>query len=341
MKDGKFQLGIHNAIHVCMNVQAHDRVLIISDHQTREIGDALAVEARQTGAEVKLFKLEELGSRPLLDVPGQLLAGIKDFIPTVTFYAADSLEGEVTMRMALTREIRGIFASLDKPLPRHGHMVGITPQLIKEGMTADYLEINRLTMKIHDLVRDAETIQVTSRKGSEISARFTPAYRWVPCHGLYHHPGDWGNLPEGEVYTCPWELNGVIVADVLGDFFSIKYGVLDHPVTIEVEDSLVTKVTCQDASIAAEFQAYLLSAENGNRAGEFAIGTNTAIKHLSGNLLQDEKIPGIHVAFGNPIGYHTGADWQSAVHVDVVPTNCNIMVDGKTIMENGTFTLDL
>ena len=73
--------------------------------------------------------------------------------------------------------------------------------------------------------------------------------------------------------------------------------------------------------------------------GEFAIGTNIAVTELSGNLLQDEKIPGIHVAFGNPIGYETGADWTSDVHVDVVPTGCNITVDGKIIMGNGIFKL--
>jgi leucyl aminopeptidase (aminopeptidase T) len=320
-----------------MNVQENDRVLVISDQKTRQIGSALLKESQQVSAAALMIMLEDIGSRPMTEVPDKLLKHVDDFLPTVTFYAADSLEGEVKMRMALTQEIRKIFTTHDQPLPRHGHMVGVTPRLIREGMTADYQEINRLTMKVLECVKDAKTIHVTSKKGTDINASFNPNYHWVPCHGLYHQAGDWGNLPEGEVFTCPWELSGKLVVDVLGDFFSIKYGVLDHPVSIIVKDSLVQDVTCQDQSIADELLDYLDSAENGRRAGEFAIGTNTSVKKLSGNLLQDEKIPGIHVAFGNPSGYQTGADWHSEVHVDVVPTNCTITVDDRTIMVDGQF----
>jgi leucyl aminopeptidase (aminopeptidase T) len=181
---------------------------------------------------------------------------------------------------------------------------------------------------------------VTSLKGTEIKADFNPDYNWIPCHGLYHQPGDWGNLPEGEVFTCPWDLNGTLVVDVLGDHFSPKYGVLKHPLKIEVRDGFVSDARGHNQTLVHEFLAYLDSAENGRRAGEFAIGTNTAVKELSGNLLQDEKIPGIHIAFGNPYPGRTGADWQSAVHVDVVPVGCTIQVDGVKIMENGEFLLD-
>jgi aminopeptidase len=52
--------------------------------------------------------------------------------------------------------------------------------------------------------------------------------------------------------------------------------------------------------------------------GEFAIGTNIGVRDVIGNILQDEKIPGVHIAFGNPYGAHTGADWYSATHIDVV-----------------------
>ena len=339
MTDQKFNLGIQNATRVCMNINPVDRVFIITDHATEIIGKALLADSLSIGAKTKLIRLEDFGERPMTDVPETMLQALAEFKPTVTFFAAGSQEGEVKMRMALTVQIRRVYAELGLPLPRHGHMVGITSRLIQEGMTADYIEINRMTLQILDLVKDSQVIQVTSTKGTDITAQFNPDYNWVACHGLYHQDGDWGNLPEGEVFTCPMTLNGILVVDVLGDYFSPKYGVLETPVTIKVKDSLVIDVTSENQKIANEFWAYLNSAENGLRAGEFAIGTNIAVTELSGNLLQDEKIPGIHVAFGNPIGYETGADWTSDVHVDVVPTGCNITVDGKIIMENGIFKL--
>lgn len=337
----QFQKGIRNAVRVCMNVQSDDRVLVISDLKTLEVGLALFNEAEAVGAQSMLVKLEDYGPRPMTEVPDELIDLLAEYVPTVTYFAADGQEGEVKMRMGLTARMREVFTKLDQPLPRHGHMIGITSSIIKQGMTADYQEINQLTHQVLDLVKNAEIIRVTSSRGSDITAEFNPEYNWIPCHGLYHQSGDWGNLPEGEVFTCPSNLNGTLIVDVLGDYFSSKYGVLEHPMTIEVKDSLVTGVDCQDQTLADEFLAYLNSAENGRRAGEFAIGTNIAVKELSGNLLQDEKIPGIHVAFGNPYGPRTGADWNSDVHVDVVPIGCTIIVDGKKIMENGSFILSL
>jgi len=59
-----------------------------------------------------------------------------------------------------------------------------------------------------------------------------------------------------------------------------------------------------------------------------------------GNILQDEKIPGIHIAFGNPYAAHTGADWYSSTHIDVVGREFDIWIDGVKIMEHGAFLLD-
>ena len=93
------------------------------------------------------------------------------------------------------------------------------------------------------------------------------------------------------------------------------------------------------APASVEVHDYLFSVPNGNRAGEFAIGTLTSLKQLSGNLLQDEKMPGLHVAFGNPYPQFTGADGDSQIHVDVIPTRCTIEIDGRVIMRDGIFTL--
>ncbi len=74
--------------------------------------------------------------------------------------------------------------------------------------------------------------------------------------------------------------------------------------------------------------------------GEFAIGTNIGVRDVIGNILQDEKIPGIHIAFGNPYGAHTGADWYSGTHIDVVGRKFDVWIDGRQIMHSGVFLLD-
>lgn len=60
---------------------------------------------------------------------------------------------------------------------------------------------------------------------------------------------------------------------------------------------------------------------------------------LVGNLLQDEKLPSVHVAFGDPYPDETGADWQSRTHIDAIMKNATLRVDGTTLMKNGRFLL--
>jgi leucyl aminopeptidase (aminopeptidase T) len=71
--------------------------------------------------------------------------------------------------------------------------------------------------------------------------------------------------------------------------------------------------------------------------GEFAIGTNTACTRVIGNILQDEKIPGIHIAFGHPYAEHTGANWFSKTHIDCVGRDFDIWFDGEQVMKAGKF----
>jgi leucyl aminopeptidase (aminopeptidase T) len=111
--------------------------------------------------------------------------------------------------------------------------------------------------------------------------------------------------------------------------------------TVEIRAGRAQAAHCADQALRDEFWAYLHEDPQGTRVGEFAIGTNIALTALSGNLLQDEKIPGVHLAFGNPYPSLTGADWSASTHVDLVAPGGRIVVDGETIMDGGRFTPDL
>ncbi len=328
----RLQCGAENAVS-CMGVTSEDRVFIITDYARESIARRVAGVILQKHADVAIHFLEHYGERPLTAFSEQLRNDLLQFHPTVTYYIATAQPGEISFRIPLLPFLA------NELKVRHGHMIGIDENLLADGMCADYEEVFRLTNYIYEQVRHATSIHVVSAKGSDVTATFHPDWRWVPCHGRYHEQGQWGNLPEGEVFTAPATVDGVLVCDVLGDYFSEKYGVLKQPLVLKLKDGYVTEVSSENAALAQEVRDYLFSVPNGNRAGEFAIGTLTSVKRLTGNLLQDEKIPGLHVAFGNPYPQFTGADWDATIHVDVIPTDCTIEVDGREIMRNGVFTI--
>jgi aminopeptidase len=328
----RLQFGAENAVR-CMGVTSIDRVFIMTDYERESIARRIAVAALDRHADVTIKFLEHYGERPLTAFPGDLRNDLLQARPTVTYYIATAKPGEITFRLPL-------LPFLVKELKvRHGHMIGIDEAVMAEGMCADYDEVFSLTNQVYDLVRNAKTIHVTSVKGSDVTATFHNDWKWIPCHGRYDKQGEWGNLPEGEVFTAPASVDGVLVCDVLGEYFSEKYGVLIDPVFITIKNGYATEVTSQNTAVAKDLYDYLFSVPNGNRAAEFAIGTLTSLKRLVGNLLQDEKMPGLHIAFGNPYPEFTGADWRSKVHVDVIPSRCTIEVDGLVIMRDGEFII--
>ncbi|MCZ7574668.1 MAG: aminopeptidase [Ardenticatenaceae bacterium] len=327
--------GAHTAIGQCLAVGPDDRVLILTEEASREIGEALAAAAHERGAAAVMTRfLEEFGPRPLLELPPGLVEAIRAARPTVSLYAAGGLPGEIRFRIPF-----GTFMRSEMRV-RHGHMIGITRELMLSGMTADYRRVAEMTRRVTERVVAAREIRVTGPGGTDFAVTLDPAHRrWVPCSGLYHRSGEWGNLPEGETFTSPIGTEGTLGASLLGDHFSEKYGLLDQPARFFIERGEVIRIEHPDTDIARDVWEYLNSSPNGRRVGEFAIGTNEALTTLTGNLLQDEKYPGVHVAFGNPYPDRTLAPWSSEVHVDVIPLGVSITVDGELIMRDGTFLI--
>jgi leucyl aminopeptidase (aminopeptidase T) len=221
---------------------------------------------------------------------------------------------------------------------RHGHMVNINRQIMLEGMRADFLAVDALSQRLLSLARLTSRVSCKTPHGTDFEAEISPDLKWLKTSGLITKE-KWGNLPGGEIFTSPFNTNGVFVVDgVVGDYLCERYGDLqDNPLTIEVENNRIRSLKSENKDLRDDFRLYTSTDENSNRVGEFAIGTNTACTHVIGNILQDEKIPGVHIAFGHPYAEHTGANWVSKTHIDCVGRDFDIWFDGEQVMQRGKF----
>jgi leucyl aminopeptidase (aminopeptidase T) len=330
--DPQLSPGAHNAVYTCLRIQPSEKVTLITDEACREIGASLAKELTQLGAPFKAFVMEELAPRPLVEFPREIAADMET--SDVSIFAVRAQRNELKSRMQMTDIV-------NRRKMRHAHMVNIDKQIMLEGMRADYDKVDALSRKMMEIVANAKEIRATNPAGSDFTAKLNPNYRWIKTSGIISRD-KWGNLPGGEIFTTPGEVNGVCVVDgVVGDYLCEKYQDLARqPLTIRIAKNRITAVESDNKELEQEFWAYTHTDENSDLVGEFAIGTNIELHHVIGQILQDEKFPGIHIAFGNPYGEHTGANWYSATHIDVVPTHFDIWVDGRQIMEKGRFLIE-
>jgi len=340
MEHNAIEQGARQAVVNCVRVQPGEAVVVITDLQTGYLADALIRQVELAGGQVQRFIMEDLGARPM---DGKMPLALPDSIcqalacAKVSFYIAQCRPGE------LASFRRPLLAAVERYRIRHAHMPGFTEQMMSEGMAADYSRIQGLSRQVYEVVRGAGRIHVTTPAGTDLVARFDPAIRWVISDGSITED-QWMNLPDGEVFTSPLTADGQVVVDgCLGDFFSERYGLLkETPLRYQIKEGRCIRqsVQCGNKSLEQDFIRYTFETdENSMRLGEFAVGTNVGLTGLIGNLLQDEKFPGIHLALGSPYPTKTGATWDSSAHNDGILLEPTIVVEGQPLMQDGQFLL--
>jgi leucyl aminopeptidase (aminopeptidase T) len=324
--------GARNAVGVCLAIQPRERVALIADEATREVAASLAEALAAADAETESVLIECVASRPLQRAPDEVLDALGR--ADAGILCVQPREGELGARMDIvaTVERRGI---------RYAHMVGVTPQIMMQGMRADYRLVDRLSTVLCERMRSASSLRVRTDAGTELTATFDPRLSWIKTSGIIS-PRYWSNLPAGEVFTTPASVDGVFICDgTAGDYFGPKYGDLSStPLVLRIEGGRLVEARCERRDLEREFWQYCHTDANSDRVGELAFGTNLALDRMIGVLLQDEKIPGVHLAFGDPYGSQTGADWKSRTHVDVLTRECDAWIDDEQVVDKGKYLLE-
>src|SRR6185295_3351881 len=323
--------GAHNAVDVCLAIKPAERVALIADEPSRAVAAAIAAALDRVGAEWNGVLIAD-ADRPLSAAPQAVLDALE--AADAGILCVQPQPGELGARMSIVSvvERRGI---------RYAHMVGVTPQIMQEGMRADYRLVDTLSQRLCERMKYARRLRVETPSGTSFTASFDPSLAWVKTSGLINRRY-WSNLPAGEVFTTPASVDGVFVCDgTAGDYFGPKYGDLRAtPLTLEIAGGRLHAAYCARPDLEREFWEYCHTDEQSDRVGELAFGTNIALHDMIGVLLQDEKVPGVHLAFGDPYGSQTGAPWKSRTHIDVLTRACNVWIDEDQVIGQGRYLME-
>jgi aminopeptidase len=324
--------GARNAVETCLAVQPGERVALIADKASCAVAASIAAALEERDAAFTGLLLEDFGPRPMRAAPEEMLQALET--GDVGILCMQPQQGELSMRMAVVKVV-------ERRQIRYAHMVGVTPEIMQQGMRTDYRLVDRLSDKLRERMLRAETLTVKTGAGTAFKAHFDGGLDWVKTSGLISRRY-WSNLPAGEVFTTPATVDGTFVCDATaGDHFNGKYGDLQAtPMVLQIAGARLVGVECERKDLQQEFWDYCHTDENSDRVGELAFGTNLGLSEMIGILLQDEKFPGVHIAFGDPYGNQTHANWKSKTHVDVLTRQCDVWIDGDQVIQKGRYQLE-
>jgi leucyl aminopeptidase (aminopeptidase T) len=300
------------AVRQCLGLGADESFVVVTDEKREAIGEALFAAGAAVTDDATLVRYppgDQHGEEP----PAPVAAALG---------TADAFLAPTTKSLSHTRAR----SDASDAGARGATLPGITEEVFVTGLAADYDAIAAECEAMLEQVSDAETVRVTSPEGTDIT--FEPGDRdWRDDTGIVHEPGDFSNLPAGEVFVSPETANGTYVVD--GTIS--PHGLLDpdRSVEIVVEDGRVTDISDPEVREIVEG-----AAERGGDAAynlaELGIGTNTAVTDLVGSILLDEKAGGtVHVAIGDDAGI--GGDTDAPIHEDGVIRNPAVYADGSEV----------
>jgi aminopeptidase len=203
-----------------------------------------------------------------------------------------------------------------------------------DAIDVDYKQMSKRHALLKNKIDQGNEIHVTTKKGTDLFIDVQDEEA-ISADGVYHNPGEGGNLPAGEVYIAPRNKQafGKVVVDL-----SIKTiggtTTINNPVSLYIEKGDIRSVQggYEAKKLEKSFKWALKRAKTKwgiIRIGEFGIGLNDKAKPI-GSTLIDEKVLGTaHVGIGS--NYWFGGSVYAMTHLDQVFKEPIIKIDGRKI----------
>ena len=312
---------IHHVLWDILCIEPSDSLLILAEASTMDVASAF-VRARCASTIDMVLAVVPDGPGSLLPLPGD----IGDLLLARTVFVAMTYRGFThtqIRRKASEIGARGLTmpkATLDL--------------LFSDAVQADYRAIADAGEKLAGCLNGTDTLTVRTTLGTDLELDVSGG-RWFAERGLCDRPGDFGNLPGGEVSISPVNARGILVID--GSINPL--GLLDEPLRISIEEREVVDI---QGKRSEELVSYLDSFGPGARnVAEIGIGINPRAD-VTGITVKDEKaLETAHIGFGNNSnmgGFSRASKIDVPLHIDgVLHEGVSLFADGRLLRPSTFF----
>ena len=314
--------GIRQLVYHCGNVRENERVLVVSNKETKFIGELIVDEAITITANILHHTIDSLR-----------MHGQEPPDPTASaMHTADVIFGMTLMSMAHTEARMRASLNGARYLSLPGYNIDV---LSSDALRTDFKKLTTTAEKLGDRLEHGNIINIYSKKGTDLQidvknrvANIAPGW----CDG----PGTLASPPDAEVNIAPNEekSNGVIVVD--GSIPCNEIGLLNNDIILEIKNGSVKNISGDKKEIL-EGLFENSGSKKSRIIGEFGIGLNPNAE-LCGMMLPDEGCLGT-VHFGIGSNFTIGGNNKVSFHLDHVIKNPSFLIDGLMIMDEGTLII--
>lgn len=306
--------------HKHLNIKPGEEVVIVVDQDTDlEMAFALAGVIQSIGAE---YTIAMMPNRT--DQKANLMTKFID----KGLEVADVLIGLTKASGAPCYSAVAVKRYYDKKMRSISMVFRSLHHFTRGGATADYDQIAAVAEQLAALWRGGREIRVLTEKGTDLRAPIIPERVRIE-NGFAREAGEECAFSDGEVFMYPIKgVDGIAMVD--GPLY--RLGVPSEPLRLEVKEGRVVKIE-GGGRAGAQIKKIVATVPNADNFAEIAVGINPA-SLKNGDFEEEKKALGnVHIALGkNPVVY-------SDIHMDLVIYDCTVIIDGKTVMQDGALIL--
>lgn len=315
----------------CANVQARERVLVVSDfYQLRSIPESIVAANHALDAEV--ISVNIFTTHTFIEIPERLKTLMKQ--SDVVFMC--------TYRGFPIWRDRSLLEEILESGCRYLQMHMLTEDLMLRVVPVEYNQIKKRIALLSKLLPSAERVEITSPVGTNLTFSCKGRRISLAWDGLCRNHGDYDAIPGGLITISVVEgtASGIVVLNgsmdytslSLDDDFSRRSGRIWEPIRLTVEGGRVVKI--EGGWMAEALRRRMATADkNGVNFGQFGIGLNPKCK-MTGYMLEDERYAGSIIILLGRNKYAYG-DTKSNFIAPFNLLNGTLKLDGRTIVENG------
>ena len=323
LEDAKKLAGAQKIVVDCARVEPGEKVLVVTDTKTLNVGELIATAALGITDDVVLAictPRSAHGEEPPIQIASAMSVSDVIFMP-VTFSMTHASATKKARRNGARVLSMGNFAER---------------MLESGGIEADFLTIAKTVDQVANVLEQGNAARVTTEEGTDLRLDISERKGFAEP-GFSHTPGSISGPPNIEANVGPVEgtAEGTLVVD--GSIPHPALGVIREPIRVKIKGGKVVEIS--GGAQADTLRSVLEKMDDPNiyNVAELGIGLNP-FSEITGSMLEDEGAYGTcHIGIGNNLDF--GGHVKAKSHIDLIIRNSTIEIDGKLIQKKGELTL--